>query len=361
MRWVNFIRRFFQQETPRSRTEMPGYYRNALKVAEALLACYFLCVFVLAGLLEGSWMAVPLLLGAGMVLCRVCMSRMGRLVNNILFSLLLILWTWWYITTFSWGVGGQLFLVVLIMFRFFNVYESPRSKVISLLFVIAFRMGLYFMMLNTTAARVPGDTTLIVMQIVSTLVFYAILAACFILFSSSIQDTERELRLHNQELHKEAGTDPLTGLQNRRAMLDEIELFRKKNPEVPFGVAIADIDFFKKVNDTYGHACGDYVLKELSSLFTRMAGTDYTTCRWGGEEFCFFMPGKNVDEAGRLMFDLNAAVEELPLHYEGTDLAVTITIGVEENDFRSPLEAIMDSADRKLYMGKAQGRNQVVV
>ena len=167
--------------------------------------------------------------------------------------------------------------------------------------------------------------------------------------------------INNQTLHRAAGTDPLTGLPNRRAMLDEIEQYLRVDPNAQFSVAIADIDFFKRVNDTYGHNCGDYTLKELATLFMTAAADKYKVCRWGGEEFCFFLSGMNIDEAGQEMHDLNTAVRRHPMHFGEIDYSITITIGVEENDYRSSIEQILDRADRKLYMGKVGGRDQVVV
>jgi diguanylate cyclase (GGDEF)-like protein len=143
--------------------------------------------------------------------------------------------------------------------------------------------------------------------------------------------------------------------------LDEIEQYLRSEPNSQFSVAIADIDFFKRVNDTYGHNCGDETLKALAALFMDSAGEKYRLCRWGGEEFCFFLPGMNIDEAGREMNDLNIAVRQKKLRFGDIDYSITITIGVEENDFKSTLEQILDRADRKLYMGKVGGRDRVVV
>nr|MCR5089549.1 GGDEF domain-containing protein [Oscillospiraceae bacterium] len=126
-----------------------------------------------------------------------------------------------------------------------------------------------------------------------------------------------------------------------------------------YSVAIADIDFFKRVNDTYGHSCGDYTLRALADLFREKAPS--RVCRWGGEEFCFFLPGKNLDQAGMEMNELCLAVRNLKLNYEGHDFSITITIGVAENDFSSPIESILEEADKKLYIGKSSGRNQVVL
>ncbi len=126
-------------------------------------------------------------------------------------------------------------------------------------------------------------------------------------------------------------------------------------------MAIADIDVVKDVNDTDGHNCGDYTLVRLTELFVEHAMGRYTVCRWGGEEFCFFIPETNLDDAGTMMNDLCFAVEKMPLKYEDHQLSITVTIGVEEYDFASPLEELLDSADEKLYMGKKAGRNRVVV
>ena len=144
-------------------------------------------------------------------------------------------------------------------------------------------------------------------------------------------------------------------------MMDKIKAFRNQFPENNFTVAIADIDYFKHVNDTYGHNCGDYVLRELANLFVRMAADQYSVCRWGGEEFCFFFPDWNLDEAGTALSDINLAVDNLSLQFENHELNVTITAGAEENDFRSDIIELLEKADQKMYMGKQAGRNRVVL
>ena len=142
--------------------------------------------------------------------------------------------------------------------------------------------------------------------------------------------------------------------------MDVMTRYISDNPEAMYCVAIADIDFFKRVNDTYGHNCGDYVLQQLSKLFTEQAKEGYFVSRWGGEEFCFFFPGMNIDDASRIMTDLLIAVRKMQIEYEDHRFSITITAGVEENDYRSPLADLLESADRKLYRGKANGRNQMV-
>ena len=252
---------------------------------------------------------------------------------------------------------NAMLIILLLVFVFFNVCDRPINKIIWFFGILAVRILFFSLSRGYTDITDTGT----IYQTLNSVSFFLMLAAMCIIFSTSIQGTERQLMLKNQTLYKEAGTDPLTGLPNRRSMIETIERFYKNGGDQTFSVAIADIDFFKNVNDTYGHNCGDYTLVRLTELLVEHSGGQYSVCRWGGEEFCLFMPGKNLDEAGMLMKDLCFAVERMKLSYEGNDFSITITIGVEENDYTSPLEDLINGADEKLYMGKEAGRNRVVV
>ena len=340
---------------------MPAYYRNALIFNEKLLSIYFVVCFFLLGLSARQWDWVPVAFFLAVTGCFMNERRMNARVNSLAYSVISIAWCWWYAVYQGWQFSAHLLLLPVMLLFFFNIYNPPWFKIAACLSLFAFRMLLFTRSLSLEPLYSVGRAAGIVFQTLNSVCLFTMLAVDAILFSSSIQATERKLRLDNQELHREAGTDPLTQLLNRRSMLDEIERFRKASPDEAFSVAIADIDFFKKINDTYGHNCGDYTLKTLADLFRKMAGADYTPCRWGGEEFCFFMPGKNIDQAWNVMFDLCSAVKKMPLSFEGNSFSITITIGIEEHDFRSPMDEILDRADKKLYMGKISGRNRVVM
>ena len=358
---MKFLLDFLNQKAPRSGSEMPAYYRNALSISRKILCGYFLASVGMFLWATGNWLIVPMVMFAATLVCLLCTDKIPTRTNLIIYAVVTLFWCAWFIHTFGWSCGGQHLLLPLLILAFFNIYDPPWLKAVYFMALLIFRMCLYAYSLQNTAVYAINMSQSVLIQSVNSVTLFIIMACLCILFSTNLQDTERQLRINNQELHREAGTDPLTQLPNRRAMLEEMERFCKSSPDMPFAVAIADIDFFKRVNDTYGHNCGDYTLKQLADKFRETAGTEYSVCRWGGEEFCFFMPGKNVDEAGSKMIDLNVAVSRMPLSFEGNDFSITITIGVEENDFRSPMEAILDRADRKLYMGKSHGRNQVVV
>lgn len=339
---------------------MPVYYRRALFASELLLAFYFVCVFFCPPLMSGRWIWIPLHFAAATVFFAFTIQKLNIFWNYLLFSLVVVFWSGWGVYAYGWNYGLQHFLVALLLFLFFNICIRPGWKIMICLLTLAYRMGLFAYTRTHIPVYALSETEGIIFQTGNSTCFFLMIAMVCILFSSSVQDTERKLRLDNEVLNKEAGTDPLTGLPNRREMISFMENYLKQNPGTAFSIAIADIDFFKKVNDTYGHACGDMTLVALTDLFRTESGGRYRACRWGGEEFCFFLPEKNIDEAAMIMQDLNFAVEKMPLEYEGNHFSITITIGVEETDFHSSLKELLDSADEKLYLGKESGRNKVI-
>ncbi len=358
---MGFLVDFLRQKAPKSGKDMPVYYRKALSITAVLLIAYFLASTLLFILVCGRFEFVPLVaaLLTGATLWKI--KRLGPRIAGLTESTLVGCWCLWFVHCFGWGAGAQQLLVTSLILSFFNVSEKPVAKVVFCLSIVAVRIAFYVYSTSHAELYPLSGQARLIFQVFNSLFIYALLGCQCMLFSTNTQDTERQLRLTNEELHKEAGTDPLTQLPNRRAMQNEIARTLEKFPDMPFSVAIADIDFFKKVNDTYGHNCGDYTLQALSAKFRELCSEPITVCRWGGEEFCFFMPNLNLDEAGMKMQDVSYAVKRMPLSFEGNDFSITITIGVSENDFRSPLKTILEEADRKLYMGKESGRDQVVV
>ena len=171
---------------------------------------------------------------------------------------------------------------------------------------------------------------------------------------------------HNVQLSLEmAITDQLTGLHNRRYMsrhLDTLVGNARKN-ERPLAFVIMDIDFFKQVNDTYGHDIGDEVLKEFATrISANVRGIDLA-CRFGGEEFVVVMPDTDLSFAYSISERLRQSIETTPVKISRAPNALKITIsigiaGLEDAD--ASAEALLRRADQALYRAKRSGRNKVV-
>lgn len=158
--------------------------------------------------------------------------------------------------------------------------------------------------------------------------------------------------------------DGLTGLYNRRQfeISLEQEYNRSKRHTSEFSLAILDIDFFKKVNDTYGHQYGDYVLKTVAELMKSSFRKTDLLYRYGGEELVMIMPETNIEGAIIPVQRLRRAVEEYEFNYNGVKAKVTASIGLTMNyqSFNSAAE-ILKSADEALYKAKEEGRNRVIL
>ena len=167
--------------------------------------------------------------------------------------------------------------------------------------------------------------------------------------------TKSEKALTNRLMH-----DKLTGLPNRYYVADYLKkLSRSKNLN-SYWIALADIDDFKKVNDTYGHNCGDLVLENVAHLLQESLDKAQV-CRWGGEEFLVIgRIGDGMESQLGLLERARRTIERHSLWYEEHRICVTVTLGVEPYNEGYTASEWINSADEKLYEGKKNGKNQVV-
>jgi diguanylate cyclase (GGDEF)-like protein len=167
-----------------------------------------------------------------------------------------------------------------------------------------------------------------------------------------------------RQLREQALRDELSGLLNRRELqsLLQNEWLRAVRFKRPFALGIADIDHFKRVNDTYGHPIGDRVIRHVGQVLETTLRRLDRVARFGGEEFAILMPETGRREAGIAMERVRAALAQSPcvLEEQGVQIAVTLSIGVAVplEDADSP-DALIAAADRRLYAAKRAGRDAV--
>ena len=165
-----------------------------------------------------------------------------------------------------------------------------------------------------------------------------------------------------EELEKYVCYDTLTHLLNRRSMDDYLQkAYQEANADgTDFCLMMLDIDDFKKVNDTYGHDCGDEVLRCVANTISTGVRKNDTVFRWGGEEILVLMQTAEQqasDSAERIRHE----IEKDTIRYRGENLvSVTVTIGISAYRNGMTIQQMMDEADKKLYYGKNHGKNQVV-
>lgn len=339
----------------------PLYFYFALKRSYEIYAVYFLLLIIcitgfgypLHALPAAGWLIVCLL-------ARYYINHTFIRWNLLFYVTISAGWICYFIYYYGWETGATSFILPLMLVSMFSLYDTLFNKIAFTVFLFVMRMALFFHCQTHPPVYVLTGIHILIIQILNTVIFFVVTSVICISFSSNLQKAEQHLMLYNIELQQQAGTDPLTTLYNRRRMEEVLKNHIRANPNENFSIAIGDIDFFKKINDTYGHNCGDQVLKSLSDLFREKTLGAGHVCRWGGEEFLFFFPKMNLDNAAVLMNEINIAVSKCIISYKDITIHVTMTFGVEENDFQSSISDIVKRADDKLYYGKTHGRDTVI-
>jgi len=171
------------------------------------------------------------------------------------------------------------------------------------------------------------------------------------------------LYLNTKFIKLEMSIDPLTGAFNRRSFETIIQklLEISQITDAPITLAMADLDYFKKINDTFGHLAGDEALKHFVNIIKRnLRKSDYVF-RIGGEEFLILLPNTELKDAVEIVERIRKDLEENSLHYDGKEIKITASFGLAEVDKEKYINEIIKKADEKLYKAKESGRNKVVV
>ena len=314
---------------------MPMVYINAFSVV-IYLVCVLLCRF-------GHIMPVY-----------ICV--IAEVSSYAVLSILLI----------GWRSGSYLFLFSIVpIILYFGCYLFKGVKrwiIIIPLLVINFAefVVLYFYLWDATPIYSLPFYLKSVYLIFTTfvMVFSVIFYNVIYIYSNEVELTN--LTQQNVKLTADASKDALTGLLNRRGFLPIVNGYMNGKKQHHFCIAFFDIDNFKRINDSFGHDCGDEVLKHISKLIEReMHGCDI--CRWGGEEFVILMRDYDFEVAKQKMEYIRMFIEATPTIFYTKRIPATITIGLEElkDKYHDP-EEIIKVADERMYYGKQHGKNVVI-
>jgi len=179
----------------------------------------------------------------------------------------------------------------------------------------------------------------------------------------SNRELEEKVRERTEELHRLSEIDPLTGLLNRRGMMErfEIEFSRQARQGGSMGLLLLDLDYFKRINDTYGHAAGDLALCEAAKVLqSSKRGYDHVA-RWGGEEFLMLMPNCSKSDLLAIAERIREEIAALQIQAGGNIVNFTVSIGAHHPNTPQTLDTMLQKIDSALYAAKDAGRNCVRV
>ncbi len=254
----------------------------------------------------------------------------------------------------GWEGGFQITLIGLCLLLFYSDYiaRSLKEKRIPSLALCPVSVAVYIGTCLVSAHR-PAPYSLPAsvntwLQVAWGVVVFGIIIVILDIFVLIATRSQEELS--NEVFH-----DKLTGLPNRYYMSSVFSRMTVTENGESHWLAIADLDDFKVINDTYGHNCGDYVLKTVAEML-RGAPEDVERCRWGGEEFLFAGSGQPQD----YLEGIRKAVENHDFNYQGQRIRMTLTFGYAWFRPGQSIDEWINAADKKLYEGKTAGKNRVV-
>lgn len=212
------------------------------------------------------------------------------------------------------------------------------------------------------------------------IVFTMILIVAFvIIFYTEVMTLLGKLRASNEQLNYIATHDALTGLSNRHSLWKYFENLEELGAS--YCIVMGDLDDFKKINDTYGHDCGDTVLRSVAKIILDSTGASDMACRWGGEEILLVMLGGR-DECLARLGEIKNRISGLDIVHEGKPVKVSMTFGFadsaekediitesgevekdklrERADSHSEFDSLISVVDKRLYVGKRSGKNKII-
>ncbi len=192
---------------------------------------------------------------------------------------------------------------------------------------------------------------------------YLNLAVCLGITLLVLFLTHVVLARYQRRIEDMAATDKLTGLLNRQAfgiLIDKAFAEYRRDPR-PISILLIDVDYFKSINDRFGHAGGDRVLRQFAATLRASLRASDIAARWGGEEFLVVLRNSTLDQAQRVAEQLRLKIEQAQFSVDREEVSVTISIGVSQYDGTEPYEQLIQRADAGLYAAKHAGRNRVGV
>ncbi len=251
----------------------------------------------------------------------------------------------------GWGSGFHYFLMMFI--PAIAVSTRPRRAVPALALLLAFYLGLERLCVLLGPLQPVSPLSLAVVHGLNLSIVFAMFTAITIAYVGLVRGAERRLE------HM-ATRDPLTRLSNRRHFWLQAEQRAAQGPAGgPMALVLVDVDHFKQINDTHGHAVGDEVLTGIAERLREACRDHDVVARWGGEEFLLLLTRTDLDGGRRAAERIRQSIATQPLSASRPALRVTVSVGVTESLAAEPLGEGIARADRALYRSKQAGRDQV--
>ena len=349
--------------------EMIGY-TDEISYREKTLYVFLLCVILTAGMFLGIYfffvpfwpaMLVHIIYISLTVLMYIPLKYRNYtlvryfLIISHLIQLTLAVYLWFPVAT---GFNNYYFLVPMVSYLIMD-YGDPRQRRFAIVTSLL-ASALYLFSQISVMDNYIYQTSDLINHVFMTISIVNILIPMTIIFTRS----SRDLYETQMQLRYLANTDALTKIKNRRSMYDtgNYQFFMARKHDHEFTVLLLDIDFFKGVNDSYGHPAGDELLRQFTEAITRNIRETDSFYRYGGEEFVLILDRTRKVDAYRIAEKLLDIIRDMDFELVGNNIRITVSAGLVQysDNFRDFDQMIM-YADNALYKAKREGRDRIVV
>lgn len=315
-----------------------------------------------------SWKHIDIMVwvNIGSVICYIIEVFLAKKRRSIMFYNLLSLEILIHIAAGEVCIGGQggfyIYSYCVINYLYFQSFITKKSKLsiwnIVMWLAVYTCMPVVVVIWDHFKQPIYQNTDIgFMLNVVNTVVVAIFINYFLIISGREIKKYEHALIDKNQQLEQISYVDPLTSLWNRRRLYLDVEA--QINETEAYCIILGDIDDFKKINDTYGHECGDLVLMQISQIIQQEIRKIGHAYRWGGEEILILLPSCSKKEAVMHAEHILERIKQMIVSYHEKKVSVTMTMGIAEGYGRSALDVITRKADDCLYIGKAKGKAQV--
>lgn len=252
--------------------------------------------------------------------------------------------------------GFQYYIYTLVFLPFFTSSYSAFIRFLRIVVVILIAILLEVWGVKNQAYITLDSTTLYILHMSNLFIFLFIMGVLSYLYVRSSEED-------NNKLLNQNNLDFLTKLFNRRYIINASEQYLDiyATEGTKFALLMLDIDYFKHINDTYGHTCGDDVLIHLSTLLKQSLRSSTIISRWGGEEFLILLSDTNKADLQIIAERLRMYIENSTLVCDDKSIKITVTLGGTVLEQNETFNQLLIRADNALYQGKRNGRNQVSI
>ena len=268
-----------------------------------------------------------------------------------------------FVIVFGWDCGVQHFIFVMVVLVFATHKGSTRQKMVLITLLYLLRIVLYAYTLIYSPLYEITKLMGVCFQVINSIAIFITMCSCLHQMTLGKREMEAKLEEMSARIKRFDLEDSLTGLLNRKSMMDYLEALTEsisEEDERNICIAVGDVDYFGKVNDRYGHNCGDIVIKQLGYQFLQFMKDKGQVSRWSGEEFLFVFENAAGEDAYYYLTKLQQQIRATEFFFKDENISITMTYGLMEYNPDKNIDYCIMEADKKMLMGKESGRNTII-